>query len=231
MHDIPDGYTRRATLGQTPDGVTLWCEYRPLLDSQTRRLIERVAWLARDGEPGLLQAEAHVHELLAHQIVFWNLRDSLGNSLPRNAISVASLAPEVAGALFGIITGLVDEVAEATNTERSARNLSLGIRFTIAHPELARRDCGDCLEHVYDESTGRPALHLGRPVRRPEGTAPPCRLPQVGCPKGTPEEPRTLTVQNQCAWLFDLECRAVGRYPDDAIVARNAAIIRAAVVA
>jgi hypothetical protein len=83
--------------------------------------------------------------------------------------------------------------------------------------------------YVYNEVTGRPAEyppHSGRLVTRPPGTQPPCRIPGVGCPKGTPENPRGLNVANEAAWRFDRECRATGLFPDDPLVRRNAAIIR-----
>jgi hypothetical protein len=83
--------------------------------------------------------------------------------------------------------------------------------------------------YVYDESTGRAYENpprSGRLVVRPQGTAPPCRIPGVSCPKGTPEDPRGLTEANRAAWRFDRECRAVGHFPDDPLVRRNAALIR-----
>ena len=54
----------------------------------------------------------------------------------------------------------------------------------------------------------------------------PCRDPERGCPKGTPEHPRTLLPENELAYEHYRECRAVGEFPDDAVVRRNAAIIR-----
>jgi len=83
--------------------------------------------------------------------------------------------------------------------------------------------------YVYDEITGRPYENpprSGRLVVRPQGTAPPCRISGVGCPKGTPENARGLNAANQAAWRFDRECRAVGQFPDDPLVRRNAALIR-----
>jgi hypothetical protein len=83
--------------------------------------------------------------------------------------------------------------------------------------------------YVYDEITGRPYENpprSGRLVARPEGTAPPCRIPGIGCPKGTPEHPRGLSAANLAAWRFDRECQAVGSYPNDPLVRRNAALIR-----
>ena len=94
------------------------------------------------------------------------------------------------------------------------------------HPEIAYRDCADCTAHVYDEKTGRRVEIAGKPMARPKGTLPPCRLRTNGCPKGTPEESRALNERNQKAYQHYLECRAVGQWPEDGIVRRNAAIIR-----
>ena len=51
-----------------------------------------------------------------------------------------------------------------------------------------------------------------------------CRR-EEGCPKGTPENSRALSESNQRCYEHYLECRAVGKFPDDPIVRRNAAII------
>lgn len=54
--------------------------------------------------------------------------------------------------------------------------------------------------------------------------AAPCR-DHRGCPKGTPEEPKTLNKINEICYRHYLECRAVGSFPDDPLVRQNAAII------
>jgi hypothetical protein len=104
------------------------------------------------------------------------------------------------------------------------------VRLLIAAPQVAFRDCGHCQKYVYDEETGRPCENpprSGRLVPRPAGAPPACRIAGVGCPKGTPEAPRGLSPANRAAWRHDRECLAVGSFPDDPIVRRNAAIIRA----
>lgn len=54
---------------------------------------------------------------------------------------------------------------------------------------------------------------------------PPCRTNQ-GCPKGTPENSKELSNKNRLAYDHYLQCKAIGKFPDDAIVYRNAGIIR-----
>jgi hypothetical protein len=105
------------------------------------------------------------------------------------------------------------------------------VRLVLAAPQAAFRNCTHCQTYVYDETTGRPfehPPHSGRFIPRPAGTLSPCRMAGIGCPKGTPENPRSLTHENQAAYRFDRECRAVGNFPDDPLVRRHAALIRAA---
>lgn len=62
--------------------------------------------------------------------------------------------------------------------------------------------------------------------RERDASSPPeCRTPK-GCPKGTPEKSKALSSSNQLAYQHYLECKATGQWPDDAIVRRNAAVIR-----
>lgn len=81
---------------------------------------------------------------------------------------------------------------------------------------------------MYDEKTGKRVEVAGKPMPRPRGTLAPCRQRANGCPKGTPEASRALDERNLRAWTHYQQCRAVGQFPEDGIVARNAAIIRRA---
>lgn len=108
-----------------------------------------------------------------------------------------------------------------------------GVLLKLLHPMIAARDCGHCAKYFYDDDPQ--SAQFGMPRRKHNGTddlrlrdsscPPPCRT-QRGCPNGTPEEPRRLTEQNQQAYDHYKECQAVGVFPDDSIVKRNAAIIR-----
>ena len=99
------------------------------------------------------------------------------------------------------------------------------------YPEIYRRDCQMCLKFAFDEKTGRMERGRdGQPEPRLGNMGPsflaPCRDPNQGCPKGTPENPRTLTEENETCLEHHRECVAIGRFPNDAVVRRNAAIIR-----
>lgn len=109
----------------------------------------------------------------------------------------------------------------------------LGVRLDLLRPDAAARSCADCRAWLYHDTPDRFGAAVergGRPVPRPPGTATPCSY----CPKQPadlppqdrrPETAVELSDQNAQAVRFTAECRAVGRFPDDAIVRRNAAVI------
>lgn len=107
------------------------------------------------------------------------------------------------------------------------------MRLVLTAPSVALRDCRDCLLHTYDEKTGKRAEWppgSGRPVKRPPKCPAPCRT-RAGCPKGAPAGEtgsKELSVKNLIAYRHHRTCRAVGRFPADATVERNAMLIEAA---
>jgi len=94
------------------------------------------------------------------------------------------------------------------------------------HPKVAFRNCQHCLAFVYDETTGAPYQWRGQPYPRGE-TKPPCQT-AAGCPKGSPDSEVALSERNRRALVFHRRCEAVGRWPEDPIVERNAVVIQAA---
>ena len=83
-----------------------------------------------------------------------------------------------------------------------------------------------CLKYQWDEDKGEVILGRdGEPDERFDACPPPCRT-ERGCPKGTPENPKTLWTATETCYEHYLECRAVGEFPDDSIVRRNARVIR-----
>lgn len=95
----------------------------------------------------------------------------------------------------------------------------------ITHPEIAFRDCASCQAFFYDDS-GKIVLYDGKPY--PRGKVPtPCKT-SAGCPKGSPDAGIALSDKNRQALAFHRRCKAVGRWPDDPIVTRNAAVIESA---
>lgn len=105
------------------------------------------------------------------------------------------------------------------------------MRLLLLHPEVATRDCQHCLKFLYDNkgdplTTRRHTDEEPDYMARDHSSPSECRSPK-GCPKGTPENPKTLNERNWLAYEHYRECRAVGKFPDDAVVRRNAAVIRA----
>ena len=108
------------------------------------------------------------------------------------------------------------------------------MRLILLHPDVAARSCDDCRKFLYHDrgpgEFGPRVERSGKPCARPKGLKPPCSW----CPKIPPgDEPvpanaQDLSEKNLAALLHYRECRAVGEFPADGIVARNAALIRAA---
>lgn len=107
-----------------------------------------------------------------------------------------------------------------------AERLRRGVKLEVKHTAYARRDCTSCLKWWYDEDTGEIVESRGEPQLRPLYALPMCRT--VGCPKGTPEDPATLTPRGWMAYRHFLDCDATNSFPDDPIVKRNARFIRKA---
>lgn len=220
---INDGQTRIGRIEGCQPHPPLLFEYRPMLREDRRALRQRLAQFSPDESAGIRAAEIAVVREVARRVVSWTLADRSGNLRPITDRTVAAIEPHRLATLAAIVLGFRpgDDERQAGQEE----NLVRGVRLLLVAPHLAARDCGDCQKYVYDETTGRRARSGGRPVPRPAGTAPPCRLPQIGCLKGTPECPNTLSSANSAAYRFHEECRAVGHFPDDPIVRRHATLI------
>lgn len=109
------------------------------------------------------------------------------------------------------------------------------MRLLLAHPHLAARSCGDCRRWLYADRPGRfadrPAERGGSPLPRPPAAGTPCSY----CPKQPADVPEAargpdtaveLSARNLRAFRHHAECDAVGVFPDDPIVRRNAAVVR-----
>ena len=88
--------------------------------------------------------------------------------------------------------------------------------------------CNDCEQWVNDRGVIA-RFGNGEPKPRARGAATPC----WECPKIPPGAPKCIrryaqepTDRTRAVLAHYLECRAVGQWPDDPIVRRNAAIIR-----
>lgn len=97
------------------------------------------------------------------------------------------------------------------------------MRLVVLHPQVAFRDCSHCRQWEYDETTGEPIKRKNRKTLTARRSPLPCERDK--CPKGHWTRPIAITQQNLEAWQHYRECKAVGDFPDDPLVRRNAAII------
>lgn len=221
---IADGYTRhdRIAAGELHPALTF--EYRPMLASDRAALLRRITQLAPEGAAGLAAGERLVLAELAARLVSWTLVDSQGALVEIREHSLQSVELHLLAELTTRVLGFAAD-DEDMRQQSDEQNLVRGVQLLLAAPHVATRDCAECQRFVFDERTGRKQFHGGLAVARPPGTQPPCRIPHVGCPKGTPENLRSLSTINQAAYRHYRECATTSRFPDDPLVRRHAALI------
>jgi hypothetical protein len=104
------------------------------------------------------------------------------------------------------------------------------VQLYLEHPLVWGRTCDDCERYVYleDGQLMRRPARTGLPVLRPRGQLTPC----PSCPKIHRDAPaRTrvhadeMTPRNRQAFWHYRQCKAVGIFPDDPVVRRNAAVV------
>ena len=201
---LDDGHTllQHVAARTDPDYPEFWFEYRPMLSRERRRLhgllSRRDAETAEQLAAGAILAHVTWHSLLPIQIGTADLIREQGFFRP----------------LVQTVIGLHRAEQEAWET----RNLSEGVGLELSHPLIAARSCEDCGKWLYDPNTHRIVTRGGKPCPRPSAAMTPCKLPAGHCPKGTPEDQRSLSERNQQMYVYFQECRAVGRFPDDPLV-------------
>jgi hypothetical protein len=141
--------------------------------------------------------------------------------------------PGVFESLYKAITGTVKDASgeKWAEVEQHYRtNLKYGVWLLINRPKLAKRSCDSCLEYWYSESGKTIDTILldsnGKP--RPRDGPTPCMVTDPGSPgclKGHWSSPRHLNRCNEWAFRYHLQCKAVGKWPNDQIVLESATII------
>ncbi len=203
-----------------------------ILDGYSRRIrIDGHTFVYRPATQGERDAFRHSMKFLSHDIAKceadrWVTGHVVYGTRP------CILPPEAFEKLLAAVSGIIPDASGQTWAEIEMFwriNLRDGVRLEALNPKLAKRSCDHCQEFWYDEKTGKPFLQNSTllPMRR-EGGLPPCRVPGLGCLKGTPENQRGLSRENRWAYQHYLRCKAVGSFPQDEIVATNAAIIEKA---
>lgn len=200
---IDDGYNRFAELKLEHDMIRI--EYRPALRRERLTLFNRmVSFGDRQFSYELLLKEIH------NRII----------STPFNVERCSDTESKLFPAAVKCVLGQKPYFDE----ESDARNLREGLWLLLHYPKLANLSCEFCQKWNMDPITGeifkRGQRHL---PRFPEDTLL-CNT-HAGCPKGNPANPKGLSAKNRQALRHYLECKAVGQFPDDAIVRRNAKII------
>lgn len=221
MH-ILDGYNRRAVLRVGQHDVRLM--YRPFHSStspERKRLQWEIGFLGRDA------AQAQIDQMLFRQVVSWDLPQDVSQ------IGVLRSTNEPAYNQFlKLLFGHgVDASGEKWMDVESvwASNLRGGVILDRLDHRLANRSCEDCQTYWYQDN-GLVLLRnsTGEKELRPMFALPSCRT-EFGCPKGTPENQKSLNIANQWAWRYFQACEVTSSFPDDDIVRYNARVIRKAI--
>lgn len=198
---IHDGYNRFADI-RTKDGETLRIVYRPALDQERLELANRLYFLDDESQTA----------------------ESLGLEIEKRVLNFEWIpGNQIFAARDALIDAVLGRNPKSTEKE-DAENLRHGVRLLVEHPEMQNVNCDDCRKWQMDPLTGKISVRGGKPLERLPEDVLLCDTAR-GCPKGTWKKPFDLSIKNQLAFNHYLECRAIGQFPDDAIVRRNAAII------
>lgn len=109
---IPDGYTRKHTF--EPSGITV--EYRPLIGHPFARHIDKLS-TCKDNDSTLKQSA----EMLAKQLVSWNLRDIEDNPVPITTEVIARIEPrEFLNDLQMLVCGIKNDPLTLAESTREA---------------------------------------------------------------------------------------------------------------
>ena len=171
-----------------------------------------------------------VDRWVASKIVMWSRNEKPSI---KNVRRLRDAAPSEYERLVLVVSGLVEDDSGKAwkDVEKEfAENLYNGVILDTTNRKIARRNCDDCKAYFYNEETGLPIISNVTGLKEKRSGVTMCQTPE-GCPKGTPENPKTLNNANGWAWRHYRDCAAVGQFPDDPIVKRNASIIKAAIEA
>lgn len=205
-----------------------------VLDGYSRRIkIDSHTFVYRPATRGERDAFRHSMKFLSHDVAQREAKWWVSSHIVFGGFVIAVQDPtfeQLLAAICGIIPDASGQCwAEIEMEWRD--NLRAGVRLEALNPKLANRSCDRCQTFWYDEKTGKPLIQnstLLPMLRANGGSAPPCRIPGLGCLKGTPEKQNVLNPANKWAFQHYLRCKAIGQFPADEIVATNAAIIEAA---
>jgi hypothetical protein len=119
-------------------------------------------------------------------------------------------------------------IGKHSEETEDCRKLKNSVAFQVNHPKLAKVSCDACRKYWFDplEVKWTVAGRDGKPQLKPEGMLPMCESCPGICPAGHYQNSNRLTGKYLHSFHHYLECEATGCFPDDAVVRRNAKIIR-----
>lgn len=196
---ILDGYTQHGGIGE------LTFSYRPALHDERTEVVR----MLKSGLP-----ELHVVDITVNRHVTYH-----------SGLMLANYKEDVFHVCMGWIPPEFGSDWSKDWEKRDATNLRDGVVLELVHPMYAQRPCELCKKMWFSEETGKIVMRGAVELRREGPTI--CQTAE-GCPKGTPENQKTLSPKNRLAWNHFRGCAATGTFPDDPIVRRNARIIREA---
>jgi len=223
---ILDGYSRSISL-VSDSGEQFRVVYRPAPKAERDYLYWLIKQLSDDA------AEFAVYEFVAKHHVESNIPNRMHNWGWKRFSLFNENYPDLFDKLFLAVQGLVVDLSGERWCDVESKwkkNLQDGIILLKTHPKIANRDCVSCEKYWYIEKTGEilRSNSTGELELRDDKAM--CRT-QTGCPKGTPENSRALNRSNRWALRHYMECKAIGKFPDDPIVSANAVVIEKALSA
>lgn len=205
---LGDGYTRHIQLKEGDRTVNVL--YRPATAKERR--VCRSYWkkISEEAAERLIVEWIAAH-VVACDLAWWRTSDAICEKL---FLAIQGLIPDSSGEKW-------------CNVEpKWKQNIMDGIGLLKKNPKLANRSCDHCMKYWYSDKTGDVLLdNSGKPQLR---IAPPACRTQTGCPKGTPENQKSLNRANRLAVKHYQECKAVSQFPSDQLVRENAVVIERA---
>lgn len=202
---IPDGYTRLVKLRS--QGRVMVALSRPLPLRQARLHLQLLRQLPK------ALSRRRLNKLLRQQAIL-EPRDSDSFDDFLRGMEVSELQVAARSLLF------------SPTAVEDARNLLAGVSLEVRHPHLAKVTCDQCRDWWFDPIEGTTVKDQdGNAARRESRDDVLCNT-LTGCPRGHFTNPVSLSDKNRQAWRHFQECDAVGRFPDDPMVAFNASVIR-----
>lgn len=211
---IGDGYDFNGAV--SGGGGSIKLSYRPMLRHERRHIREVASHIGGETGKSLLLMFA------ANHINCWD-RSRVASIVELGDLEKSN--SDLWARLWMVIAGVEGASPEWNRywEDETADNLKKGVRLLKDFPILAKKTCDECRMYWLDEK-GAFTYEGKERLIRPVGSQVPCECPS-GCPVGHFKKQNRLSAANCKALDHYMECRAVGDFPPDAIVRRNAAII------